>query len=626
MINYVPLQVKSHYSLLRSTNRTDDLLSFAKEAKLPALAITDYGTISGCVNFFKTFKGSGVKPILGTTLYICPKDSKNKQEENSSFGYLTLLAMNLDGWKALIKITSYANHPDRFYNHPRLSLEELSSFSLQNLICITGGVGSVLANALFEDEKRAYGTNDKDMVAGLVSGNWRQKVDPVLSTLRGCFGDRLYLEGQLNDLTVRPVQGEIYKCLEKMELPILASSNAHYIQPEDCYDQRVLLCSHMKTTMIDVDKRVAGFDDGSYGSFFLSDRYCLNQHLPNKDRELRLTEEIAERCESYDITKKQTLPHFPCPDGLSEIEYLRQICRDNWKVKATRIPKEKYKEYGDRVNHELGLIEKMGYAGYFLIVKDILDHARTLGMVGPGRGSSSGSIVCYLTGITAVDSIKHNLLFLRFINPERVTLPDIDSDVPTCNRDKIIEYIKDRYGHDNVSQMITYGNLKGRSALTTVLSAYGGTNFTEIKKMTESVPDEAKISGDLQEMEENFGESSIIQWALENKKKELQEWCYLDDDGSLKGPYAKRFEQAIRLEDIKASQGKHAAGVVVSVAPLIESCPLVYDKHKDDLVGGFEMDDMESVGLVKLDILGNASFDKMMHCSSMLKTYTENIF
>jgi DNA polymerase-3 subunit alpha len=258
-------------------------------------------------------------------------------------------------------------------------------------------------------------------------------------------------------------------------------------------------------------------------------------------------------------------------------------------------------------------------------VHDIsVENTHTYNVEGLGvHNSAAGCLVSYLIGITSIDPIKYGLLFDRFYNAGRnsdkyISMPDIDVDVPIDKRESIIQYIKDKYGHDKVSQMITFNTIKGRGALKDVLRVYGNISFEEMNKITKNIPDEAKIADELQEMKEETGESSIIRWALENNVDKLKEWCYIDDEGNLQGPLAKRFEQAIRLEGTKSNQSKHAAGIAISLEPLNEICPMIYDNKNDQLIAGMEMQDLESIGIIKFDILGVAMLDKIMTIKMLL--------
>jgi DNA polymerase-3 subunit alpha len=344
------------------------------------------------------------------------------------------------------------------------------------------------------------------------------------------------------------------------------------------------------------------------------------------EEEIYNTNIVAELCEDYDILSKPNLPSFDYPkDFESEDEYVRQLCRNGWKkLLSNNLTKEQEKQYADRIKYELGVLQGAGLSSYFLIVQDIVNYVRSNGWLpGPGRGSAAGCLVSYLLGITSIDPLKYGLMFDRFYNAgrntkDRISMPDIDVDVPINKREDIIQYIKNKYGESKVSQMITFNTMKGRGALKDVLRAYGNVSFDEMNKITKFIPDEAKIADELQEMKEEYGEASIIRWALENNEKDLKEWCFINEKNELDGPLAKRFEQAIRLEGTKSNQSRHAAGVVISAENLSDVCPMVYDTKNKQMIAGMEMQDLESIGIIKFDILGVAMLDKIMDISQSL--------
>ena len=334
---------------------------------------------------------------------------------------------------------------------------------------------------------------------------------------------------------------------------------------------------------------------------------------------------FASRIEGYkDILKSPILPKFHCPNGQTPEEYLRYLCKEGWKTKIQGIvPESKHQEYGDRVKREMETLQGAKLSSYFLIVADIMDYIRRNNWLpGPGRGSAAGSLVSYLMGITAIDPIPYGLLFERFYNAgrntaERISMPDIDMDIPKYAREHVIEYIRKKYGEDRVGQMITFQTMKGRGALKDVFRAHGGMSFEEMNVITRNIIEEHKISDELQKMKENTGSSSIIGWCLENTSK-LDQWCRIDDDGKLSGPLAERFGQAMRLEGVKTSQSKHPAGIVIAPEPLNLMCPMVIDKESGHQMAGFEMDDLEGVGGLKFDALGITALDKAMGVQSDL--------
>lgn len=393
----------------------------------------------------------------------------------------------------------------------------------------------------------------------------------------------------------------------------------YYVTQDEAVPHRTMLCSGMKTTLPKVISKIQKGEDVENKEFFTSDDFYLKDSYELTHEELLILEKINDACEYYDITEKPMLPDFTCPNNMNSNEYLKELCRHGWKTKLQKNNKvsteQKKEEYLQRIKMELDVIFNAKLSGYFLIVQDIVNHIKSRGwLAGPGRGSAAGCLVSYLVGITEVDPIEYGLIFERFYNEGRntedhISLPDIDIDVPAEHRDEVIEYIKDKYGHDNVSQMITLGKLKGRSAIKEVLRINEAVSFSEMNEITESIPDEAQISDQLEMMDEE--DRSIIRWALINQDKELNNWCKIDDDGNLSGPLSGYFEQAIKIEGTNKSQGKHAAGVIISKYKLEDVCPMVKDKT-GKFIAGFEMNDLEAQGHVKFDILGIDLLSKIM--------------
>lgn len=614
---YSVLHAHSHYSLLDGASKPHQIAQRCYNAGIKTCAITDHGSISGCVQFYKELKNKGIKPILGCEIYVSNKDSHIKDKENSSLSHFLLLAKNLAGWKSLIQIVSETNKAENFYHKPRISFNRLSSFLDGNIIGLCGHLGSTLSDIIEE--------NPNDYLNACLSN---------IDYMKEIFGqDNFFIESQLMDQEFNSKQKDITHIMRelatKSKTKIVATPDAHYCERKDAIDQRILLCNNLKTTLIDINKKLLANQDIPMGCFFRSDNY----HIPDpiEMKELHTEEEIENTlyvdslCEEYSILNNPVLPEFKCPEGANPEEYLRQLCRNGWKQKiADIIAKDDQIKYVDRIKFELDILQKAGLSSYFLIVQDIVNYIKTNNWLpGPGRGSAAGCLVSYLIGITQIDPIKYNLLFERFYNEGRntkdhISMPDIDVDVPITKRESTIEYIKNKYGSNKVSQMITFNTMKGRGALKEVLRVYDNIGFEEMNRITKFIPDEAKIADELQEMKEDTGEASIIRWALENNIDKLKEWCYISSDGSFAGPLAKRFEQAVRLEGIKSNQSKHAAGVVISVANLDSVCPMVYDNKNKQTIAGMEMQDLDSLGLIKFDILGVAMLDKIMTISDIL--------
>lgn len=634
-MTYVPLHVHSDSSLLDGLSKPSQIAKRCREIGISACAITNHGVLSDCVQFSTTMKKAGIKFILGVEAYITPGKITDKLDR--TLHHLVILAKNKQGWKQLLGLVSESNKPEHFYYKPRLDLATLAKFADGNLIAFSGHMGSHVANALFSDSRLAYSLQTEDEARKLVDGNTIKDAIEVANQLRHIFGkENFFLEVQLIDIKRSPVAGLICKGVRyissQLDIPCIGTPDAHYAYPEDADDQRVLLCTNIRTTFKEVRQKMIGDEDVGLASFFRSNAFCIPDFETmaelhkGYEHELENTLKIADMCEDYEITRSPQLPKFPTPNGESAEEYLRTLCRIGWKNCEAEILEHIQEkgltqdDYRERFALELKELGEAGLEDYFLIVDDIVRWAKDNGqIVGPGRGSASGSLILYLLGVTQVDPLYYDLLWQRFWNASRKgSMPDIDSDFQIRQRGSIIDYIKNKYGHDKVGQMITFTRMQGRSALKDVLRVHSACTFEEMNMITEWIPDEAEISDKLQEMREadkaagGDGEASIIRWALENHVDELREWCYLDDSGRCQGPLAKFFEMSIRIEGTKRGASKHAAGIIISNEPLADLCPMVYDKtSKDEQICGMEYTTLESMGLIKIDVLGVACLDKL---------------
>jgi len=391
-----------------------------------------------------------------------------------------------------------------------------------------------------------------------------------------------------------------------------------YVKKEDAELHRILLCSNLKCTMAKAKDIVVGtplqkfFDEDQY---YLKDQSTSTKHF----------KDILNECEDYNILNNPMLPSFPCPGGQSEEDYLRALARKGWGEKLAKKIKKgsaEWEVYGQRFKKEFEVIKEANLFGYFLIVGDIIRHVESQGwMAGPGRGSAAGCLISYLIGITQVDPVEFDLIFERFYNSGRntdgnVSLPDIDMDVPAGKRDDVIDYLRKTYGAERVSQMLTFGRLQGRSAIKEVLRTYQACGFSEMNEITKAIPDEAAISDQLSQMDDD--ERSIIRWALLNNPEDLRGYCFINDNGELEGDYADMFDKAIKIEGTFKTQGKHAAGVVISAEPLHKVCPMATQKNADEKIAGLEMSDLEALGHVKFDVLGLSTLDKVMKIKEIL--------
>lgn len=635
MSKFVPLHVHSHYSLLDGLSKADAIAKRCEELEYNSCALTDHGTLAGVVDFTSACNKKGIKPILGCELYLSQKSATIQNKENKKHSHLAVLAKNKKGWQSLVKITSDSNKRENFYYKPRLSLEKLSEYVDGNLIAFSGHPGSDLANCIFENREAAFLAKKEEDLYPFLREDCVGVATSLAFKYQDIFGKgNFFIEIQTIDKGLPGAQ-LIAKVLRevsaKTKIPCVATGDSHYPSRIDAVDQRVLLCSSLETTMKEVDKKLSNDENVPLSTFFKSNNY----HIPSNEEMLEVnTEEeiansalIADMCEEYNILHEPMLPQFEGLTPSQEYQRLKQLCREGWSKKILdSIPKEQHSEYQERLNKELSVFKDAGLSGYFLIVQDILNHGRQKDwLLGPGRGSAAGCLVSYLIGITSIDPIPYGLIFERFYNAGRntggrVSLPDIDMDVPAGKRNEVIEYMRDKYGHNRVAQMITFQRMQGRSAISEVLRAHEACTYEEIRRITKFIPDEAEISDHLQHMEEERGESSILQWALENNSGQLRDWCYIDDSGRLQGQFAKQFAQAIRLEGTKTHSSKHAAGIVIGREDLSEVCPMVLDSTTGELIAGLEMNELEKMGHVKFDVLGVRVLDKIMGVQKLLST------
>ncbi len=603
-MKYTPLHVHSDASILDGLSKTKDIVRRLKEIDVDGCGLTDHGVISNSVAFLKDMEKAKKKPVLGIELYVSDHHASVKTPENRKTLHLCILARNTQGWKQLLKIVSESNKDEHNYYRPRLSLEQLSEFLDGSLIAFSGHLGSNVASSIME-----YGEEAGEKTA---------------LYLQSIFGKgNFWLEVQLMDRDNNPdmvtVADAVRRIAAKTGIPTLATPDAHYTRHEDAELQRILLCNNMRVNMKEARK-----PDFQLRAFFMSENY----HIPTYEEmvsyghtqeELENTNKVLESIEKYEILSAPQLPDFPCQT--TEHDYVASLCREGWKkLVVPKIPEEDWAKYGERVKYELDVIKRNNLSGYFLILWDIINFCRQKGwLTGVGRGSSAGCMVAYLLGITQIDSIKYDLLFERFYNDGRAgSLPDIDCDFESEHRDEIIDYIREKYGDDRVSQIVTFSNIKGKKAISAVFSAYDDMPFEEVKRITNNIIDEHKITDELQAMEEiEEGSSSIIRWCLENRPKQFAEWCTMDEDGTLKGPYAERFRQAIGLEGVKAAQSRHAGGVVVTRGKIRELCPMVLDTKAKKPICGLTMKDLEAVGGCKMDILATSVLDKLSMVSRL---------
>ncbi|MGI5839654.1 MAG: DNA polymerase III subunit alpha [bacterium] len=554
--NYIPfvhLHTHTEYSLLDGAGRLEELVKEAKRLGMPALAITDHGVMYGVIRFYRLARQAGIKPIVGCEVYCAQRTRHDRtaQKDDSPY-HLVLLAENEQGYKNLVKLVSFA-FTEGFYYKPRVDWELLEKYSA-GLICLSACLaGEIPRSILADNTERARATALR---------------------LKDIFGsENFFLEIQDHRIPEqRKVNEEIVRLSREMDIPLVATNDIHYIRKNDARAHDVLLCIQTGKTVNDSDRLRFATEE-----FYLKTGEEMAALFPGQPEAIANTIRIAERCNvDFDFEKKY-LPLYRIPEGYDAAGYLRKLVED---FLPRRFP-EPTPEVRERLEHELSVIIKMGFPGYFLIVWDFINQARQMGVpVGPGRGSAAGSLVAYVLGITDINPLPYGLLFERFLNPERVTMPDIDVDFCFEQRGKVIDYVVERYGSDKVAQIITFGTMAARAAIRDVGRALA-MPYADVDKIAKLVPAEI---------------GATIKGALETVPE-------------LKGMYRDEtdvrllIDTAMALEGMPRHASMHAAGVVISQEPLTEYVPL--QKTNDgSIVTQFSMDILESIGLLKMDFLG----------------------
>lgn len=609
-MSYLPFHIHtsmgSHLDGLIKVNKLAERLS---EYNIGAAMLTDHGYMSSCVDFSEALLKKNIKPIIGNEFYFSMGPATEKSELNRANRHMVVCATSKKGFKNLCKLTSRSNDEDVFYYKPRIDLNILEQLDTSDLLFFTGHFGSLL---------HAY--------VSQVSAAEQLKVgEKFLNKLSDIVGkENIYLEIQRICCPDNDYADFLTQLSRRTGIKVTACIDAHYVDRSEADNQRLLLASQLGTTLKRVKQKLG---DNGLTSFFNNDYY----HLPtveemsiHTDEELKNSLEIMNRCEEYSLLGQPILPKF-CED---EEQRLKTLCEQGWNdilVKRNVINDSNIQVYKDRLNYELGVINEFGLAGYFLIVQDFISYARSLGTLAIPRGSAGGSLVSYLAKITYTDPIPNNLLFSRFLNKGRFTknnieYPDIDVDFSPSTREKVVQYIKNKYGHNNVANICNFSTLKGAGALSEVLRMHEVASFTEIKEMTKYIPKDAEISDQLEEQKED----SILRFTLRNMPAILESYCKYNDDGELVGEYAQYFKQAIEIEGSVKSQGVHAAGLIISPFDLSDICPL--SRSKDgDLVTGLEMNAIKKIGLIKFDLLNTNVIEKITYTKELIESqYVQN--
>jgi DNA polymerase-3 subunit alpha len=588
---FVHLHVHTEYSMLDGAARVDELVTEVANQGMPAIAITDHGNVFGAYEFNKKARAAGVKPIIGIEAYVAPESRFEKKrvkwadggEDDVSGGgaytHMTLLAENNEGLSNLFKLSSLASL-EGYYYKPRMDRELLSKYA-KGIIATTGCPGGEIQTRL---RMGAY-----------------KEAKQAASELRDIFGaENFYLEVMDHGIEIETrVKADLLKLGKELGLPLLATNDLHYTHHEDAASHEALLCVQSGSTLAD-PKRFK-FDNNEFYLKSAQEMRTLFSDIPEACDNTLL---IAERCNITMRENENLLPQYPVPAGESEDTWLR---KESNKGLSARLGGNVETKYQERLDYELEVMIKMGFPGYFLVVSDLCSHARSVGIrVGPGRGSAAGSLVSYALGITALDPIKHGLLFERFLNPERISMPDIDLDFDERRRSEMIAYATQKYGEDRVAQIITYGTIKSKQALkdsTRVL----GYPYAIGDKLTKALPPsvmgkDISLAGVFDPKNDRYSEAG-----------EFRSLYELDPD-------SKRIVDTARgLEGLKRQWGVHAAGVILSKEPLLDVIPIHRRDADGAIITQFDMGACESIGLLKMDFLGLRNLSVLDDCLLNIK-------
>jgi len=556
MPKFTHLHVHSHYSLLDGLPKIDELLDYVKELGMDSVALTDHGVMYGAVEFYKKAKAKKIKPIIGCEVYTAFEKMTDKRANiDAPRNHLILLAKNQQGYKNLVKLVSVA-HLEGYYYKPRIDDEVLEKYA-EGLIglsaCIQGKIPKLLlANKI--DEAEAL-TKKYESIFG--KGNFY-----------------LELQHHANIPEQEKANKKLIELSKKTGVPLVCTNDIHYLRKDDAEAQDILMLINTGADINDPERLSMTQDD-----FSMKNPEQMTEEFKDFPEALENTQKIADACNVEIELGKTKLPVFPLPEGKTAEQFLEELCQQGLKSRYGENPNVKVTE---RLKYELSIIEKTGFAGYFLIVQDFVNWAKQNRIiVGPGRGSAGGSIVAYLTNITNVDPLKHNLLFERFLNPERISMPDIDLDFADRRRDEVIKYVAEKYGADHVAQIITFGTMASRAVVRDVGRALQYT-YSYCDQLAKMIP----MGMDLAEVLE---------------KVDVFKEKYETED------QAKRLiDLAKKLEGVARHASTHACGVVISAQPLTESVPLQRSTREGEegIITQYEMHGIEDLGLLKMDFLG----------------------
>ena len=551
-MSFVHLHVHTEYSLLDGACRIGSMMERVKEMGQTAVAITDHGVMYGCIDFYKAAKAAGVKPIIGCEVYVAPRTMADRVHgiDNEAY-HLVLLCENMTGYQNLCKLVSEA-FTNGFYGKPRVDLALLEQYH-QGLIALSACLAGAIPQYLME--------NDYDAA---------KKYALKLSSIFG--SGNFYLEMQDHGIEEQvAVNQGVQRLARETGLPLVVTNDAHYLRKEDATMQDVLLCIQTGKT-VDEENRMKFETE----EFYLKSEDEMRELFPNCDEAFENTARIADRCNVEFVFNEYHLPAFPVPEGYTNEKYFRKLCYEGFQERYENPPDS----YLERLEYEIGVISRMGYVNYYLIVWDFIRYAKESGIpVGPGRGSGAASIVAYCMHITEVDPMKYALIFERFLNPERVSMPDFDTDFCQERRGEVIEYVMRKYGKDHVAQIATFGTMAARGAIRDVGRALNFT-YAETDVVAKMVPNSLHIT---------LKEALEVSTELKDR---------YNNDERVK----KLIDTAMSLEGMPRNTSTHAAGVVITADPVYTYVPL--SRNDDTIVTQYTMTTIEELGLLKMDFLG----------------------
>jgi DNA polymerase-3 subunit alpha len=554
-MKFYHLHCHSHYSLLDGLPKIDEMLDYCKETGMSAVALTDHGNVYGAVEFFKKAKEKGIKPILGCEVYLAIESAKLKRIKIDDKRYhLILLVKNEQGYKNLVKLIT-KSYLEGFYYKPRIDEEMLKEHS-QGLICLTACVQGKIPQLILEKKISAA-----------------KKIAKEYQEIFGAENFYLELQHHPNLKDQEIVNKALIEISRELKIPLVATNDSHYLRPEDAKAQDILMLINTNADPKDPERLTMLSDD-----FSMRPPERMIEDFKEIPEAIENTEKIVQMC-NFEFNLGQTrLPKFETPSGKDAQEYLKELCF--WGLEK-RYGKNPPKEVIERMEYELGVIEKTGFASYFLIVQDFVNWAKNNRIiVGPGRGSAGGSLISYLLGITEIDPLKYGLLFERFLNPERISFPDIDIDFTDTRRNEVIQYLRQKYGENRVAQIITFGTMAARAVVRDVGRALGYP-YSFCDKIAKLIPAGLNLNEALARV------------------SELREIYETDEK------VENLIEIAKKLEGCARHVSTHACGMVISDEPLDEICPLQHPTQDDvAIVTQYEMKSLEDLGLLKIDILG----------------------